>query len=164
MSNATVTKYRRLLDYEADAHEKVVRSLVSVPVERRDSPEYRRAVTILAHLVAARRIWLGRIGAIPADVPTMFPTDVDLAGVKTSLREIHNLWTAYLGRLNDDDIDQWFEYQSLDSGRFRSRIEDILTQLYGHSLYHRGQIAMLVRSAGGEPAATDFVYWSREPI
>ena len=42
--------------------------------------------------------------------------------------------------------------------------EDILTQLHGHSLYHRGQIAMLLRSAGVEPPATDFVFWAREPI
>ena len=33
-------------------------------------------------------------------------------------------------------------------------VEDVLTQLYGHSRYHRGQIAMLLRSIGAEPAAT----------
>jgi DinB family len=37
------------------------------------------------------------------------------------------------------------------------------TQLFGHSSYHRGQIATLVRTAGGEPAATDYIYWCREP-
>ena len=56
------------------------------------------------------------------------------------------------------------EYQSLDAGRFRNRIEDILTQLFGHSWYHRGQIAMLIRAAGGEPAVTDLIFWCREPI
>jgi len=43
-------------------------------------------------------------------------------------------------------------------------VEDILAQLFGHSWYHRGQIALLVRSIGAEPAATDFVYWTREAI
>jgi len=43
-------------------------------------------------------------------------------------------------------------------------VEDILAQLFGHSWYHRGQIALLVRSIGAEPAATDFVYWAREAI
>ncbi|HEY7544618.1 MAG TPA: DinB family protein [Blastocatellia bacterium] len=57
-----------------------------------------------------------------------------------------------------------FEYSSLDGGRFRNSVEDILTQLFGHSLYHRGQIALLLRSIEAEPAATDFVYWSREAI
>jgi uncharacterized damage-inducible protein DinB len=55
-----------------------------------------------------------------------------------------------------------FEYQSLDAGRFRNTIADVLAQLYGHSWYHRGQIAMLVRTAGGQPAVTDLIYWCRE--
>ncbi|MFL6198680.1 MAG: DinB family protein [Thermoanaerobaculia bacterium] len=40
----------------------------------------------------------------------------------------------------------------------------ILTQLFGHSWYHRGQIAQLVRALGAEPAVTDFVFWSREAL
>lgn len=43
-------------------------------------------------------------------------------------------------------------------------VEDILTQLFGHSWYHRGQIALLVRACGGQPAETDFVFWTREPV
>ncbi len=43
-------------------------------------------------------------------------------------------------------------------------VADVLTQLHGHSLYHRGQIASLVRAAGGEPAKTDFIFWSRESV
>jgi uncharacterized damage-inducible protein DinB len=43
-------------------------------------------------------------------------------------------------------------------------VEDILAQLFGHSSYHRGQIAMLVRAAGGEPAVTDLIYWCREGV
>ena len=70
----------------------------------------------------------------------------------------------YLSKITDDEIGRTFEYLSLDAGRFRNRIEDILTQLFGHSWYHRGQIAMLVRAAGGEPAITDLVYWCREPV
>ena len=69
-----------------------------------------------------------------------------------------------LASLDDTAIDQELEYQSLDAGRFRSRIEDILAQLFGHSWYHRGQIAMLVRASGGQPAVTDLIFWTRESI
>ena len=73
-------------------------------------------------------------------------------------------WADYLETLTDEELGRSFEYQSLDAGWFRGVVEDILTQLFGHSWYHRGQIAMLVKSSGGEPAITDFVYWSRESI
>jgi uncharacterized damage-inducible protein DinB len=66
--------------------------------------------------------------------------------------------------VDDDELTREFEYQSLDAGRFRNRIEDILAQLFGHSSYHRGQIAMLVRAAGGQPAITDLVFWCRQPV
>ena len=62
---------------------------------------------------------------------------------------MQGIWSDYLARLDDTALGQEFEYQSLDAGRFRNRVEDILAQLFGHSSYHRGQIAMLVRAAGG---------------
>jgi uncharacterized damage-inducible protein DinB len=66
--------------------------------------------------------------------------------------------------LDERELSRVFEYQSWDGPRYRNSIEDILTQLFGHSWYHRGQIALLLRSSGSEPAATDFVFWCRAPI
>jgi uncharacterized damage-inducible protein DinB len=161
---ATADRYLRWFDYEKDAHAKVVRSLETVTPERRSAAEYRKAVELLAHLVAARRLWLYRFGVVPKPPPAMFPQGVSLSELTATLRDMEEQWTAYLGRLDDAEVSRIFEYQSLDAGRCRNRIEDILTQLFGHSWYHRGQIATLVRAAGGEPAATDFVYWCREAI
>jgi uncharacterized damage-inducible protein DinB len=164
MPRAIAERYQRWLDYERDAHAKVVRSLESVPGERRSSPEYRRAVTLLAHIAAARRVWLYRLGVVADPPSAFFPENVALADVAAELHAIQEQWADYLSRADDEQIGRFFEYQSLDAGRFRNRIEDILTQLFGHSWYHRGQIAMLVRTAGGEPAVTDRVYWCREPV
>ena len=164
MANDLVSRYRRWFDYERDAHAKVVRSLESVPPARRDCPEYRRAVTLLAHVAAARQLWLCRLGEHHKMPASFFPEDVDLSSLVAELRVIEERWIDYLGKLTDRDLDRTFEYQSLDAGRFRNTIADILTQLFGHSWYHRGQIAILVRAAGGEPAVTDLVYWCREPV
>jgi uncharacterized damage-inducible protein DinB len=164
MASNLVEQYRRWFGYEKDAHAKVVRSLESVPVERRTTPEFRRAVTLLAHLAAARRVWLCRLGVISEMPAAFFPEDVDHAAAAADLRKIQGHWDAYLARLTDEELNRVFEYKSLDAGRFRNRVEEILAQLFGHSSYHRGQIAMLVRAAGGEPAATDFIYWCREPV
>jgi len=164
MSETMADRFRKWFAYEQDAHAKVVRALESVHAERRDSPEYQKAVGWLAHLVMARRIWLERLGVIPPEGATMFPDKVELAQVLTDLRSVQEHWSHYLAGLCDNDLGQTIEYKSLDAGRFRNRLEDILTQLFGHSSYHRGQIATLVRAAGGEPAATDYIYWCREPV
>ena len=48
-------------------------SFQSVPEGNRSAPEFRKAVALLAHIVAARQIWLGRLGEIPAVSGTCSP-------------------------------------------------------------------------------------------
>jgi uncharacterized damage-inducible protein DinB len=164
MPTSMADRYRRWFEYEKDAHAKVLRSLETVPEQRRSSPEFRKALELLAHIMAGRRIWLFRFGVSKDRPDDLFSRGTSLAELPDLLRTVQESWSAYLGRLTDEELERTFEYQSLDAGRFRSRVEDILTQLFGHSCYHRGQIATLVRAAGGEPAVTDFVFWCREPL
>jgi uncharacterized damage-inducible protein DinB len=164
MSRNTIDRYIRWFEYEKDAHAKVLASFDTVPPQGRNTAEYRRAVSVLAHVVAARRIWLSRLGVIPAVIGSLFPDDGDAARVAAEWGDVQGLWSEYLASLDDAALEREFEYQSLDAGRFRNRVEDILAQLFGHSSYHRGQIAMLIRAAGGEPAITDLIYWCRAPV
>jgi uncharacterized damage-inducible protein DinB len=135
-----------------------------VPAEGRSSPEFRKAVSLFAHIVEARRVWLGRMGVIPLSAGPLFPDESDASRVAGEWRTVLDLWSRHLASVDEKELARVFEYQSLDSGRFRNSIEEIFTQLFGHSWYHRGQIATLVRAAGGQPAATDFVYWCRQPV
>ena len=160
----TSDRYRRWFAYEKDSHRKVIESLASVPVQERDSAPFRKAVDLLAHIAAARALWLFRFGVSPEAPASLFPTGVPLAVAEAQTEEIQQRWDSYLAGLDDGELARVFEYQSLEGGWYRSTIEDILTQLFGHSWYHRGQIAALVRSLGAEPAVTDFVFWSREEI
>ena len=96
--------------------------------------------------------------------PELFPQNTVLGDLPDQLQQMQAAWTSYLSTLDDDALARSFEYRSYDGGHFRNTIEDILTQLFGHSWYHRGQIAALVRSLGAEPAITDLVFWAREPV
>ncbi len=40
--------------------------------------------------------------------------------------------------------------------------EDVLTHVLMHSAYHRGQVALEMRSAGLQPAYTDFIHGVRQ--
>jgi uncharacterized damage-inducible protein DinB len=164
MADASITRFRRWYAYERDAHAKVLASLETVPPERRNQAEYNRAINILAHVIAARRMWLSRLGIIPPIAGPLFPENVSLERIVADSQEVERLWVEYLATLDDEALGRSFEYKSIDAGRFRNQIEDILAQLAGHSWYHRGQIAMLVRASGGEPAITDLIFWCREPI
>ena len=164
MARELAAHFQRWFEYERDAHAKVLRSLESVPADCRSGPEFQRAVAILAHVAAARRVWLIRLGLLPGQPGPLAPQGVGLSEVAGLLNAVHGPWADYLAGVTDEELGREFEYQSLDAGRFRNRVEDVLAQLFGHSSYHRGQIAMLVRAAGGEPAVTDLIYWCREGV
>jgi uncharacterized damage-inducible protein DinB len=164
MAQSRVDQYRRWFEYEKDSHRKVLASFETVPPDRREYASYQKALELMGHIVAARRVWLYRFGIAREAPATFFPTGITLEELRESLTAMEDAWSAYLAGLTDDDIARVFEYKSSDAGWFRNVVEDILTQLFGHSWYHRGQIATLVRASGGEPAITDLVYWSREPI
>lgn len=157
-------RYRRWFEYEQAAHRLVLASLQTVPAERRAEPAFQKAVNVFAHILAARRMWLYRFGILGEAPAELFPQAVAAESLAAQADAVHAAWAAYLERLDDAELARDFEYRAVDGKRFRSRIEDILTQLFGHSCYHRGQIATQVKLAGGEPAVTDFVYWSRTPL
>ncbi|MBI3651501.1 MAG: DinB family protein [Acidobacteria bacterium] len=157
-------RFRRWFEYEKEAHAKTFLSLQTVPEAQRASTEFHKAVRLFAHLVAARKLWLYRFGVSTEPIDELFPQAVALENLEALAAQMHALWDDYLARLDDEELERVFEYQSLDSARFRNSIEEILTQLFGHSLYHRGQIAQLVKNLSGQPAVTDFVYWSRVPV
>ena len=66
-------RYRRWFEYEIDAHQKVLASLATVPADQRDSAAYRKAVELLAHIVAGRQIWLHRLDATVDRPAALFP-------------------------------------------------------------------------------------------
>ncbi|HRC86036.1 MAG TPA: DinB family protein [Thermoanaerobaculia bacterium] len=159
-----IDRFRRWFDYEKDSHRKVLSSLGTVPPEGLENPNYQKALDLAAHLVAARWLWLFRFG-IAAEGPTdIFPAGVPLADLASRFGAMHTAWDGYLAKLEPAELDRNFEYTALDGKRYRNQIEDVLTQLFGHSWYHRGQIALLVRSLGGTPAVTDLVFWTRVPV
>jgi uncharacterized damage-inducible protein DinB len=162
-------RYRRWFEYEKDSHAQVLASLKAVPEPLRGSEAYQKALSLMAHLVLARWLWLFRFGAAPKErVPDraedFFPRGVSFEELPGRIAEMERAWESYLERLDEAETSRVFEYESLEGKPFRNSVEDILTQLFGHSWYHRGQIAQLVRGLGAEPAATDFVFWAREAL
>jgi uncharacterized damage-inducible protein DinB len=159
-------EFRRLFEYEKDAHAKTIASLRDAAPSHAHHADFRQALNLAEHLAAARLIWLGRFGKCDAAPTTWFPnTAATVDDVEALFARMHKLWTAYLGQVDEAELAREFEYRSLtDEGRFRDFVGDILYQMFGHSFYHRGQIALLLRRMGATPATTDLVYWSRRPV
>ena len=155
-------RFRRWYEYERDCNAKSLQMLASVPVDRRSAPEFQKAVDRLAHLVAARRRWLFRLGHWP-QAPVAFPQGTALGDLPTLVADTEAAWLAYLNLLDEGELSRQLEWEMADGRRYRWDVEGVLTQTFGHAWYHRGQIAQLVAALGGTAVDTDYIIWCNLP-
>jgi len=153
-------RFRHWYEYEKDCNRKALQMLQSVPIASRSSASFPRAVGKMAHLVAARHMWLYRLGVVEDRPESWFPPTA-LAQLPAAIHAIECRWTEYLEQLSDADLEAEFTYAGSDGNQYRWRLLDLLTQVFGHAWYHRGQIAMLVKDLGGITVDTDFIFWDR---
>jgi uncharacterized damage-inducible protein DinB len=158
--NTVADRIRRWYDYERDCNAKSLEMLASVPAERRNGAEFQKAVGRMAHLVAARRRWLYRLGHW-SESPSLFPQSSTLEVLPELVASTEAAWVAYLDQLDDAQLARDFDYRTDDGRTFRWNVEGVLTQLFGHAWYHRGQIAQLVALLGGKAVDTDYIFWSK---
>ncbi len=151
--------FRNWYEQEADGDQKILSMLESVPAERQDSEEYRRALNLATHLVACRKNWLARIRARPEEAGDWWPTTDSLSDLRERMMVLEAHWTEYFAGLTPEEFNRDFEYELSDGKRYRWNVGSQLMQLVGHAFYHRGQIAILVDMLDGKMVDTDYLYW-----
>jgi len=162
-STPLLDRFRAWYDHERDCDAKVIAMLESVPRDRRASPGFLRALTKATHIVAARHMWLHRLG-VCADRPVDWFPPTTLEAFPAVTRKVEQLWTAYLAGLTEQDVLADVEWIGIDGKRRRYPLVDLLTQLHTHGFYHRGQVALLVKDAGGEPVNADYIFWAKPAL
>lgn len=163
MNGELADRFRRWYAHERDCNTRIVEMLESVPHERRSGPEFARAMRAATHLIAAREIWLRRLGRSDDEggYREWFPTPPELSGLAARFAKVETAWSAYLERLDAEELSREFEFGAPERGYWRWNVEGILTQVNGHAWYHRGQIAMLVAASGGKAVDTDYIFWAK---
>jgi uncharacterized damage-inducible protein DinB len=142
----------RLLEYDVWANRETLRSL------RQGTPP-NKSLRWMGHIVGAEFLWLDRIEGRPAQLP-VWP-ELTLDDCETRLRQLSHLLPA---AARADDMGRSVRYTNSKGEPWTSSVEEILTHLTIHSAYHRGQIASDLRSAGAEPAYTDYIHAIRQRL
>lgn len=148
--------HRRLLAFDHWANREVLGAIEPVA---NHAP---RAVTWLAHIMAAKRLWFARVaGTAP---PFAVNPTLSVDELRTNLLAAHDEWMAFLDTQADTDLARVIEYTNTKGTPFTSTLGDILTHLPLHGQHHRGQAAVEVRAAGGTPPVIDFIHAARQGI
>ena len=138
----------RLFRYNEWANGEVLQSL-------RGGAAPEKAVQLLAHIVAAEWLWLERIRGVPQSYP-VWP-EWKLEEVEQQIAASSAAWLQFLRSCGEPELEREFEYTNSKGMHYRNKVGDAALHVAMHGTYHRGQIAMLVRQHGMEPAYTDFI-------
>lgn len=158
-----VHRFQRLNAYERDSGGSILASLDSIPDAKRSGQPAIKAINLAAHIQAARLEWNARLTGRPS-VDLMFFDHAEIGQVEQLTAEANERWDAYIQELTPAELDRIAHYNNMQGQPNRCAAADILTHVFNHGSYHRGQIAMLVTQAGGERAVTDFIFYAyREP-
>ena len=137
---------RRFFEFDGWANQEASRSLETMA----NPPE--RAVALLGHIAATQRVWLERAHSKALSVALWPPWS--LSEIAKQLPATLDEWIHLIAT---DDLSRDFAYTNTKGQQFRSRLSDVGLHVAFHGVYHRGQIAALVRQHGGKPADTDFI-------
>jgi uncharacterized damage-inducible protein DinB len=121
----------------------------------------RAVLRLFAHVLAAERVWLLRLRREDASSQPIWPelSVTEIAALAdTNARE----YAGFVGGLDEKALLTRCAYQNSQGTEFLTTVGDVLTHVFMHGGYHRGQIAATVRAAGGQPVNTDFITWVRE--
>jgi uncharacterized damage-inducible protein DinB len=149
--------FRRLFEHQAWADRRVLTVAATLGTRAEG-----RVLRLLAHLLAAERVWLARVRG-DADSATL-PIWPELSTRECAELATRNAagYDAFLGGIDDAALDGEVAYANSKGTPFRTTLGDILTQVALHGSYHRGQIASAVRALEEEPVNTDFITFARE--
>lgn len=145
----------RLFEHLAWADQEVLAAL-----DREPAPPD-EALRLLGHVLAAERVWLGRIRGETEGLPPVWPEPPTLVQASAWMAENRAGYRNLLATLDGRNLGELVRYRTTRGEAFATPLGDVLAQVVLHGAHHRGQIALLVRGAGGIPAGTDYIAYVR---
>ena len=145
---------RRLMAHLRWADERTLAALkAALPQPPTDTLE------LYAHVLGAEHVWIARLdGRVPR--VAVWPT-LSLAEGEAVAAKNHAGFDAYLHGMDGSALERVVDYTNSAGQSFTSRVGDILLHVVLHGMYHRGQIALLLRRQGFTPEPTDYIAYVR---
>ena len=144
----------RLLHYDHYANLRILATLLQ-------TKDHAKAKQLMAHLLIAQQVWLGRCINNPANITTLWPNWVTDT-FEERINDNYQQWLIYLENLSDNDLGQSIHYKNLQGDDFETKLTDILTHLINHGTHHRAQIGQHLKLAGADLPNTDYILFARQ--
>ncbi|MFN8356192.1 MAG: DinB family protein [Spirosomataceae bacterium] len=151
---ATKTHYQHLLAYERWANQRLIAA-----IKQMEFPD-ERILSLVSHLLAARTVWLNRLQNSNEVMPLWQALPIEEA--ENLLLQVDLAWEKYLNNLKEEDLPLLVAYSNMKGELFETPVHQILTHVFNHSTYHRGQLADHLKGKIPIVPSTDFILFVRE--
>lgn len=149
-----IDHYRQLASYDGWANQEVVQAL------RATGSPPAKSIRWLAHIVGAEHVWISRLLRQSPPFPVWPELVLDQCSME--LKSLTAAWGRFLA--SNVRLDSCVDYKNSKGESWTNSVTDILTHVFMHSAYHRGQIAADMRESGFTPAYTDFIHGVRQGL
>jgi uncharacterized damage-inducible protein DinB len=120
-------------------------------------PDPGECIRLFSHLINCQYKWLARIRQTPGYHELSWWDPIYTSDqLEHQWRKSVALWLSYLEITSDDELEKEVQYRG-DEGIFAATPKDIALQLNYHSIHHRAQMQLVIRSQGLEPEFLDYI-------
>jgi uncharacterized damage-inducible protein DinB len=156
-----------MADYNAWANGRLYRMARQLPeaLYRREVGAYFKSLHgTLNHILVADLIWMWRLTGVGEHPPRLNAIVCDnLADLSTMRAREDQRIIDYVKGLSASQLDEFWEYRTLDGAPQRQRRRETLAHIFNHQTHHRGQAHAIVTMLGvAEPDSLDLLTLQRE--
>jgi len=119
-----------------------------------------KVVELISHIVIAEDIVYKRISN--EFYENQFWNLLSIEECKKIVEQTSPKFMQYIRSLPENDFQKKISYKNSKGIDYTTSVEDLLTHVAFHGVYHRGQIMLLMRDSGQDVVATDYAKFIRE--
>lgn len=143
--------FSALFEYNRHTNQQLIGVTATVPTEQADACQ-----RLICHILNAHEIWNQRILGRPlkSGVWQLHSSEAQQLINELNYRETQQI-------LQHHSIQELVGYSNTRGENFENTTGEILFHIINHSTHHRAQLVTLLKQAGCEVPATDFIFYKR---
>ncbi len=142
-----------LYHYETWANQKIIESIESY------APNDQQILRLFSHILSSQTIWLQRLNH-QSTLQSAWQV-LAVEECKLQMHQNHQMLMEFLDKT--ENFSQKIDYKNTKGECFTNTVYEILTHLFNHSSYHRGQIVFCLKNYTHELPVTDLIfYWRKD--
>jgi len=157
---------KTLAHYNVWANERIIDCIKVAGEEKANAIQKSSFDTILKtvfHIWDAEHIWLKRLeGSSPGSWPSK-SFKGSFVEVFTGMSLTSKDFGKFADRLMEEDLKRTISYKNFKGDQFSSTFLEVVTHVFNHSTFHRGQLVTMLRAANSaDIKSTDLIAYYRE--